>query len=96
MPFGIFNGMTNTLSIDKAGRVVIPQTIRKMFGLNAGSTLKLEIKDQAMTLTPMCQYPSMTQENGLWVHEGIPQDSVYNTVASDRDARISKMWGLPT
>ena len=43
MPFGIINGMKTELSIDKAGRVVLPQAVRRQFHLVAGDHLDLQI-----------------------------------------------------
>ena len=43
MPFGMRNVKTNLLTIDSAGRIVVPQGIRKRFGLNPGSRLELDV-----------------------------------------------------
>ena len=86
--------MTKTLSIDKAGRVVIPQVIRKLFGLHEGAVLKLEVKERAVVLTPAEQRPALVRKNGVWVHEGTtPSNAWLNAVAEERDARASAIWG---
>jgi DNA-binding transcriptional regulator/RsmH inhibitor MraZ len=38
MPFGFINGMKTSVSIDKAGRVVLPQHVRRQF--HAGTACK--------------------------------------------------------
>ena len=88
--------MTKTLSIDKAGRVVIPLEIRKMFGLDAGAVLKLEVKERAVMLTPEEQRPAVVRENGVWVFGGeVRQDALLDAIASERNARASAVWGQP-
>ena len=89
--------MTATLSIDKAGRVVIPLTVRKMFGLNAGTALKMEIRERAVMLRPVEQRQSLVREDGVWVYDGtVTQDALLDAIASERDARSSAIWGAST
>jgi len=96
MAFGIIHGMTSTLSIDKAGRVVIPLEIRKMFGFNAGTILHIETTEKAVVLTPAEKRPGMVREDGVWVYDGaVPCDSLLNAIASERDSRDAAVWGQP-
>ena len=96
MVFGIAYGMTKTLSIDRAGRVVIPQEIRKMFGFTAGSTLHVEITEMALVLTSAEARPAVACDDGVWVYDGaVPYDALLEAVASERDARDAAIWGQP-
>jgi len=93
MPFGILNGMKSTLTIDKAGRMVLPQRVRKQFGLHAGSTLEVEMGTDAITLYPSETKAALTKEKGLYVHEGKPDDTVLDAVERTRDDRDRAVWG---
>jgi AbrB family looped-hinge helix DNA binding protein len=64
----IINGMK--ISMDKAGRIVVPKPLRKRLGLGPG--VELEVVDQpgGVLLRPVEQRPSMVQVDGLWVHQG--------------------------
>jgi len=57
--------MTKTLSIDKAGRVVIPKEIRQKFGWNAGALLRIEVTAKAIILTSVEQCPPLVCKNGV-------------------------------
>jgi AbrB family looped-hinge helix DNA binding protein len=43
--------MTTTLTVDKAGRVVIPKRIREQMHLREGSRLRLELRRDRLELT---------------------------------------------
>ncbi|MFN8010843.1 MAG: AbrB/MazE/SpoVT family DNA-binding domain-containing protein [Holophagaceae bacterium] len=45
--------MNTSLTLDPAGRVVLPAAVRKALGLNPGSRLLLSVEGQVVTLTPM-------------------------------------------
>ncbi|MCL1888494.1 MAG: AbrB/MazE/SpoVT family DNA-binding domain-containing protein [Kiritimatiellaeota bacterium] len=94
--------MTKTLSIDKAGRVVIPQAIRQMFGWNAGAVLEIKTTREAVVLTPMEDRPALVYDDGLLAHTGkmanggkTTQEMVSKIIAEDRDARAAAVWGVP-
>jgi AbrB family looped-hinge helix DNA binding protein len=44
--------MTMSLTLDAAGRVVLPVAVRKALGLKPGSRLTLEVDGQVVKLTP--------------------------------------------
>ena len=62
--------MTMQVTIDGAGRVVIPKRVRDQFRLEAGDTLELESNGDEMTLRPMPQAGAMILKDGWWVHQG--------------------------
>jgi AbrB family looped-hinge helix DNA binding protein len=94
MAFGILNGMKSTLTIDKAGRMVLPQRVRKQFGLHTGSALEFKVSATAITLYPAELKPALTKEKGLYVHEGKPDDALLDVVESARDDRDRAVWGV--
>lgn len=93
MPFGIINGMKDTLTLDKAGRMVLPQSVRKQFGLRTGSALDLRITADSIILYPVEAKPTLTCENGLYVHEGRPDDTLLDVIESSRQERSRSVWG---
>jgi AbrB family looped-hinge helix DNA binding protein len=48
-------------TIDKAGRVVIPATIRERAGLVAGTTLEITLDDLGVRLTPVAPGPRLVK-----------------------------------
>ena len=85
--------MKSALTLDKAGRMVLPQRVRNQFGLRAGSQLELRVGTDAISLYPITAKASMTNEGGLYVHEGLPSDSLADAVAASRDERGRAVWG---
>lgn len=68
MPNGIIYGMK--LRMDKSGRVVFPKPLRKRLGLAAEMQLEAVEQSGGVLLRPVMQQPSMTQVDGLWIHQG--------------------------
>jgi AbrB family looped-hinge helix DNA binding protein len=69
MPF--HNGsMELTVTIDKAGRVVIPKKIREELRLGAGDSLVLECEGEHLTLRPVHAGAPLRKERGIWVFHG--------------------------
>ena len=62
--------MNTTVTIDKAGRVVIPKEIRDELRLEAGDTLMLEFEGERVTLRPVRGGTPLQKERGVWVFHG--------------------------
>ena len=62
--------MRATVTIDKAGRVVIPKEIRDELRLTAGDTLALESEGEQVTLRPVHGGTPLQKERGVWVLRG--------------------------
>ena len=98
MPFGIINGMrnikNNLLTIDRAGRLVIPQGIRKRFGLNPGSRLEFDVSGgNTIILRPADEKPALNMEGGLYVHEGIVEyGTLPDIIDVLREQRSRAVW----
>ena len=60
--------MVTKLTIDKAGRVVIPKPLREELHLAAGDSLQLESAGGAITLRPLHETAPLQKENGFWVY----------------------------
>lgn len=53
------------VTIDKAGRVVIPQAVRRRLGLDAGTELDVEERDGGVLLRPVSKVHVEIAEDGL-------------------------------
>jgi AbrB family looped-hinge helix DNA binding protein len=62
--------MNTTVTIDKAGRIVIPKEIRDELRLEAGDSLALESEGERLTLRPLHAGMPLHQERGVWVFHG--------------------------
>lgn len=62
--------MNTTVTIDKAGRVVIPKEIRDELRLEPGDTLALESEGECVTLRPVHGGTPLQKERGVWVFRG--------------------------
>lgn len=68
MPF-----MAPFLTVDKAGRVVIPKALREELRLEPGDSLEMERLGEAITLRPVRGSDPLTRKQGVWVfHSGQP------------------------
>ena len=59
--------MNSRLTIDKAGRVVIPKSLREELRLEPGDALELETSGEEITLRPVRGTGPLLKEHGVWV-----------------------------
>jgi AbrB family looped-hinge helix DNA binding protein len=59
--------MNSRLTIDKAGRVVIPKPLREQLHLEPGDALELESAGEQITLRPVRGTAPLRKEQGVWV-----------------------------
>lgn len=60
--------MATNVTLDNAGRIVIPKSLRDELGLEPGDVLALESDGQRfITLRPVRSGSSMSREQGVWV-----------------------------
>jgi AbrB family looped-hinge helix DNA binding protein len=65
--------MNVRLTMDKAGRVIIPKPMREELHLEPGDALEIESAGEQITLRPVRGTGPLTQEHGVWVfHTGQP------------------------
>jgi AbrB family looped-hinge helix DNA binding protein len=91
--------MTARLTIDGAGRVVIPKPLRDELDLAPGDTLELETAGESITLRPTRGAFPLSKEKGVWVFRtGHPLpsavvDDVLSGVRADRDRQNLEIEG---
>lgn len=59
--------MKATVTIDKAGRVVLSKILRDELHLAPGDTLDLTVEGERVTLCPRRTAPPLQKEHGVWV-----------------------------
>ena len=59
--------MNGKISIDLAGRVVIPKRAREALGIGPGDTLDITFDAEGLTLRPERHTVSLQKERGVWV-----------------------------
>jgi len=83
--------MNVRLTIDKAGRVVIPKPVREELHLEPGDTLEMESAGEQITLRPVRGTGPLAKEHGVWVfHAGRPlpassTDEMLEQIREERD-----------
>jgi AbrB family looped-hinge helix DNA binding protein len=89
MPF-----MNTTLTIDKAGRVVIPKTLRDELRLQPGDSLTLESDGDLLMLRPVRSSSPLRKKRGIWVFHGdrkisaAETDRALESVRQERDREL--------
>ncbi len=82
--------MYTTLTIDKAGRVVLPKPVRDALQISPGDTLELESSEDRIILRPARGMGRMYKKQGMWVFDsGVPlaADVVNQTIRRVRAER---------
>ncbi len=67
--------MNATLTIDKAGRVVLPKPVRDALQISPGDSLELESSEDHIVLRPAPSKGRMYKKQGVWVFDsgsGVP------------------------
>lgn len=84
--------MATKISIDKAGRVVLPKSLREKLRVEAGDDLLVEAQGDHITLRPVRQDALLKKEYGIWVYQGEPSDtSVPDLIDAEREKRIREL-----
>ena len=86
--------MTKKLTLDKAGRMMIPKALRQELHLGPGATLQLESEGDEITLRPVRPRALLRKERGVWVYQGEPTDaSVASVIDKVRAKRLGELLG---
>ena len=92
-----YNGIMNaTITIDKAGRIVLPKPVRDKLQLQAGDSLEFEVSGQEVMLRPVRSKMRLRREDGMWVFttdEPLPENLVEDTMEAVRRERDEQILG---
>jgi AbrB family looped-hinge helix DNA binding protein len=84
--------VTTKLTLDKAGRVVLPKPIRDQMQLAPGDALHLEAEGERITLRPIRPKVTLGKECGVWVYQGEPtNDSISDLLDREREKRLREV-----
>jgi AbrB family looped-hinge helix DNA binding protein len=85
--------MTTKLTLDQAGRVLIPKNLRQELHLGAGDILELESDGEEITLRPVRPRALLKKEHGIWVYQGEPTDaSITELIDGNRESHIREQF----
>jgi AbrB family looped-hinge helix DNA binding protein len=79
------------LTIDTAGKVVIPELLRKELNLNPGDSLEMDSVGDRITLRPLRVADRLVKEHGIWVIDaGDPltveqTEGILSTIRGERE-----------
>jgi AbrB family looped-hinge helix DNA binding protein len=86
-----------SITIDRAGRLVIPKSIRDRFHLVPGSQLEIEADTEGIRLRPAGSgAASLRRERGLLIHSGGGQVADVDIAAFIRDQRERRASEMET
>ncbi len=70
--YGIINyHFPMSITIDRAGRIVVPKTLRERFGLHPGTELEIEAEANGLHLRVRDSAPVFIEKEGLLVHHTV-------------------------
>jgi AbrB family looped-hinge helix DNA binding protein len=90
--------MNATITVDKAGRVVLPKPVRDKLQLQAGDSLELDSSGGEIVLRPIRRTAQMRLRDGIWVFrtgQPISAASVNETIRQVHDERVDSALHPP-
>jgi AbrB family looped-hinge helix DNA binding protein len=84
--------MASVVTIDEAGRLVVPQAMRKQLGLAAGTQLRVEVEGDRLILEPQRPDPVVREAGGLLILEGELADDIpdHRDLRAERTAKLTR------
>ena len=80
------------VSVDEAGRILIPAALQDRLGLSPGMTLVVEKGDDSgVLLRPQSESPILVDKGGVWVVRAEPLDDLTDIVERERERRVSEL-----
>jgi AbrB family looped-hinge helix DNA binding protein len=87
--------MDSKITIDQAGRILIPKALRQELHLGAGDVLALSSDGEEIRLHPVRQKAMVKKEKGVWVYQGDPAEasSITGLIDREREKRLRELMG---
>jgi len=88
--------MTARLTLDRAGRVVLPKPMREELQLQPGDTLEVESSEDRIVLRPAQGGGPLHKKHGVWVYrsgEPLSAETVNETLRKVREGRDRRNFG---
>lgn len=74
-----------TVTMDRAGRLVLPKAVRKRAGLVAGMPLEVRVVDGRVEIEPATTRVTVKKKGGFWIAEPMDELPVLRQEEVDRD-----------
>jgi AbrB family looped-hinge helix DNA binding protein len=82
------------VSLDRAGRLVLPKSLRDEMHLSPGDDLLVENEGDRITLRPVRPETLLKKEHGVWVYQGESSDlSIPKLIDEEREKRLREFAG---
>jgi AbrB family looped-hinge helix DNA binding protein len=82
------------VTLDRAGRVVLPKPLREQMRLGPGDELEVVSEGEQITLRPVRPQVQLKKEHGVWVYQGGPvETSIPGLIDAQRAGRLSESIG---
>jgi AbrB family looped-hinge helix DNA binding protein len=88
--------MNATITVDRAGRLGVPEPLRDKLQLQAGDSLEIEASGEEITLRPVRAKARMQRVDGMWVvtyGQLIPENMLEDTIEAVRRERDEQILG---
>jgi AbrB family looped-hinge helix DNA binding protein len=81
--------------VDRAGRIVLPKSLRQTLRISPGDTLQVESDEDRIILSPVRIQPGLQKEQGVWVYRSGTKvsSSVAELVEQQREQRTRELLG---
>ena len=81
------------ITIDRAGRVVVPKQFRERFNLTAGTELEIEPAGDGLKLRRVGAETSLVRKHGILVHHGRARVAIDigEFIRAERDVQVRRM-----
>ena len=81
------------ITIDRAGRIVVPKSLRERFNLVAGTELEIEARGEFLQLSRTGAEPALLRKKGILVHHGGDRANldVAAFIRAERDSRSRRI-----
>ncbi len=81
------------ITIDSAGRLVLPKPLRERHGLHAGSEVRLRDDGSEIHLRPVTEDQPLREVHGFLVYTGRSGESSTDSVQRVREERLRRVAG---
>ena len=83
--------MSETVTIDKAGRVIVPKKVRERLGLTGGDKLTMDVVGAKIELEPQVDETKVETRNGRRVIVGTGDVDVVKAIEATREEQVERI-----
>lgn len=78
-------------TLDKFGRVIIPQKLRKRLGIHLGSNLNISEEGNRIVLELVLEDEPVVEKDGILIYTGMLKGNIHSEIAKHRKNRINHL-----